>query len=328
MSLKLLRDNMGTKNRYKEKKLSRVKKTKLTLVVLRFLDKGLYAKQIADKLKITKVTVHNHIQKLIKNGYLQEEIRSTITTYIITNKGKKALQENKLSLTSCISTIKLGIHLRLKIPIVKKGRPPEGFWTTINTRFKNSIIKHRDLAGLIEGISIRETSQALEINIKHQKLPTFKEIIPIIIECKDKILGYFMALGYVFDTKNWLINDIHSTIWTKETEQIAEKTGRFTVAFPWDRAKITPRDPSQQAKAWIDSTPEPNLETNDLDYAEAFIKMPVTVSQNAKDIRELIGVMNVYGKHLNAHLPVLKGMDKLIKKLCKKLDQKNIKEFL
>jgi len=311
------------------KKLREVKGAILTLAVLKLLEKGFYAKQIATELKISKVTVHNHIEKLIKNGYAREDVRSSFKAYAVTDRGKKAIEENKLRLTSCISTtIRFGTHLRIKIPIIQRGNLPDGFWTTINTRFRNSLIKHRDLEGVIEGVSVRETSKAIEVNIKHRKLNTLKEIIPIVAESKDKVVGYFLAYGYVLDTQNWLVNDSHNTIWTKETEEVAEEAGRFEVVFPWDRAKFTPRDPSQPAKAWFDKTPTPNLETNDMDYAEAFIRMPIAVLQIVKLMEKQSEQMATYAEHLNAHIPVLKDMHKLYKKLDKALSQKNLKDFI
>ena len=38
--------------------------------------------------------------------------------------------------------------------------------------------------------------------------------------------------------------------------------------------------------------------------------------------------MTVYAKHLNAHIPVLKGMDKLLKNLDSKIGQSDLGNFV
>ena len=299
----------------------------VTLDVLKLINKDYYAKQIADELKKSKTTIHRHIERLKKWGHIHEDVRSSCKVYTITDKGRTAIKENKLPETSCITTrIRLGTHFRIYIPIIKRGRGID--WPTINNKFKNSVVKHKDLSRYIDGVSAMETSRGIILNIKHRKLPTFKQVLPLAIRSVQWALGFFAAHGYDLDIMNFYINDIHSSIWTKETGEVVEKSGRFTVAFPWNRKKITSRDPSQQAKAWFDRTPEPNLETNDQDYAEAFIRMPVTVAQNAHTISELTEQMAVYAKHLNAHIPVLKGMEKLIRKMDRRFSQRKIGEFI
>ena len=300
----------------------------VTLTVLKLISKNYYAKQIADELKKSKTTVHRHIERLKKWGHIHEDVRSTCKIYIITERGKTAIKENKLPETSYISTrMRLGTHLRVYIPVLKEGRVPDGFWTTINTRFKNSVIKHKDISHYIDGTSVKGTSRGIEIAIKHREIPTIKQMLPLVTRSVFWAVGFFSGYGYKLDVMNFYVNDIHNTIWTKETGEVAEKSGKFIVAFPWNRKKITPRDPDQQAKAWFDRTPEPNLETNDIGYEEAFIRMPIVVGQNAETISKLTEQMAIYAKHLNAHIPVLRGMEKLIKKLDRRISQRKLGEF-
>lgn len=299
----------------------------VTLTVLKLLDRGFYAKEIASDIKKSEVTVHRHIQKLRKNGLIEDETHSTIKTYTVTQKGKTAIKANELRLTPYRPTmLKSGTHFRIYIPILKQGRLQK--WDTVNDKFRNSIIKHKDLSAYIDGVSAREIEgKGIELNIKHRTIPTFKVLLPIAVNSINWAMGFFSAHGYDLDIVNWYVNDTHNTVWTKEIQDVAERSGRYTVAFPWNRAKFTPRDPAQTAKTWFDNTPEPNLETNDADYAQAFIQMPVTVTQ----ILNLMEIQNrnmaKYAEHMERHTGALVELKKMAMVLRRSLSQKSLREF-
>ncbi len=144
----------------------------VTLTVLKLLSSGMYAKQIADKLGKSKPTIHRHIQKLIKSGLLNEDVRTFSKIYSVSEKGETAIKDKKLPRNSYISTefMRLGAHMRIYIPVLKRGHIPESFWDTINDKFNNSVIKHKDMKKYIEGVSVRETTKGIELSIKHRRV--------------------------------------------------------------------------------------------------------------------------------------------------------------
>ena len=297
----------------------------VTYNVLLKINDGLYAKQIATDLKRSKTSISRHIKKLIKMRLIEEELRSSCKIYTITQRGKTAIKNRSLHKVSYIPTIKLGTHLSIKIPITKHGRIKS--WNTVNDKFRNSIIRHKDLSSYIDGVSIKEGNKSLTIYIKHRKLNTLKQTIPLVTSSMIWAMGFFMANGYELDYENYCVNDIHSTVWTKEVGQVAEEGGKFTVAFPWDRKKITPRDPGQQARAWTDGTPEWNVESNDIDYMEKFLRMPVKVARIEKDMENLTKDMAMYAEHLASHTEFIISAAKIMKKLDKRVSQTKINEF-
>ena len=272
----------------------------VTYAVLVEINNGLYAKQIAIELKRSKTSISRQIQKLIEKRFIEEELRSSCKIYTITQRGKTAIKNRSLHKVSYIPTIKLGTHLSIKIPITKHGRIKS--WNTVNDKFRNSIIRHKDLSSYIDGVSIKEGNKSLTIYIKHRKLNTLKQTIPLVTSSMIWAMGFFMANGYELDYENYCVNDIHSTVWTKEVGQVAEEGGKFTVAFPWDRKKITPRDPGQQARAWTDGTPEWNVESNDIDYMEKFLMMPVKVARIEQNMDKLGASLDMFAKQIEAHL--------------------------
>jgi len=324
------------------KKSTKVNQSGLTLAVLKMLDKGQYAKQIADDLNVSKQAVHKHVKKLIMRGLIHRETRSAIATYTITDTGRKAIHENKLTGDSCGTTrIKLGTHLRIKVPILRRGRLDS--WDKVNTRFRNNIIRHKDLKRYIDGVSVKENSDSsLELNIKHRKLATLREILPLVTSSLMWAVGFFSAHGYMLDFQNYSVNDIHSTAWTREIEHVAQHGGRHTLWFNWNRKKLTPRDPSQRARAWTDGSPEWNVESNDIGYMDMFLRMPVTVSElmsvqrvQAENVAELARQVNVYAEHINTHLPVLREMAptmvemrKMVRNINRHVFQRKLGEFL
>lgn len=69
--------------------------------------------------------------------------------------------------------------------------------------------------------------------------------------------------------------------------------------------------------------------------ASDYLKMPAKVRSLDEKLDKIADLMikqgeqiEIYGKHLNAHIPVLRGMDKLLRKLTARIDQKNIREFI
>lgn len=293
----------------------------VTYTVLKLLNEGMYANQIARTLGKSKVTIHRHIKKLIKNGLLQEEIRSFSKTYVIPDKGEKAIQEKKLpnelrgNSNTSTRNIELTNYVRIYIPILKRGRVPAKLWDNVNNDFKNSVIKHKDLSKLFTGASVRETSKGVEVSLNHRKIEGTKDVYVMVTNAVFWAMGFFSNYGYILDHKNFYVNDTHTSIWTERYEKEAKEHGRVKVYFDENRAKITPRDPDQQMYAQYDSTPKHNRESNSVTYAEDCLREPVRIRHIDENLELLADRMAVYAEHLNTHIPFMQATTRALERL-------------
>ena len=279
--------------------LTNVNHERLTLSVLKLLARDFYEKQIADGLKVSRPAISKQVKKLMAMGLVTRGVRTSYQELVVTSLGEKAIAENKLPETSYTPTARLGAHLRLYLPIIRRGRIAD--WDRVNRRFRNSMIKHKDLRGAVSGLSVRETSKGIELAVKHRKLDTVREIYPLVMRAQMWAVGYFAAKGYELDMMNARVNDVHISIATRETREAAEAAGRVCVEFQRERRRILPADPLQPARTWFDRTPEPGLETNDMDYAECFLRMPELLAKLASAQARQAEAMAVYAEHLKSH---------------------------
>lgn len=302
-----------------------------TSMVLRLLAKGFYAKQIAVKLRKSQATIHRHIQKLKKLGFLTEKARTSCKIYEVSEHGETAIKTPEVSpflvgYEDPSQSISLGVHYTAYIPIIKAGITPANFWDTVNEKLNNTVQKFKKFR--LAGITVRETSKGIEVHALHRKLRSQKDIYTLINNVVIWVMGNFSQFGYELDIQHFRVTDIHWTLGGKAITPSIEKCERATMSLNRFRAKITPRDQNQPAKAWIDASPEPNFETNDLTYAEMFLRMPMVLGELVKIQKRQAGLMATYATHLNAHIPVLTGMNTMLKKLDRILSQRKIKEFL
>jgi len=299
----------------------------LNLTVLRHLHKGLYPKQIATKLKISSSAVSYYIQRYKKLGFLEEETYTSCKIFKVTELGKTALKRQGVqqTLDRDEDKISLGVHYTAYIPIVRRGKPPNGFWDTVNTKLNNNVQKFKRL-NLI-GVTVRETTKGIELHAFHRKLRGKKDIYPLISNTAHWVMGYLSRFGYELD-HNYKVSDIHWTIGGQVIKPIVKKCERTTITLDKFRAKITPRDPTQQAKVWIDNTPEPNLESNDMSYVESFLMMPVMIRQNTAALNEIFKIETLHAQNVKLHMSWVKKGIKVFERFEKLLAQRRLGEFL
>lgn len=309
-------------------------KLNLTFRVLGLFNRGFYAKQIADKLKISSARVSQVKSWLEKNGYITREVRSSVMILKLTERGENAIKKHKLNLTPYRMHDKSEAHdIFIKIPILK--RPPseiEGFWDSVNDKLPNQIQRFKTIRKP-HRITWRETiskgKNSLCIQASHRPLKSVNEVTNLVNRLTFYTVSYFADLGYVLDWGNTSLENIHITTRDEDSMELSQKGNQFKVFLGRPRSKFYPKDPKQEAYVEIDGTPNPegNWESNDRKHAELRAVMPEMVNKMLMLQERQIEQMSVYAEHLNAHIPVLKGMDKLLKKLDKRISQRSLKEF-
>lgn len=311
----------------KKNKLTKVNPYGLTLSVLKLIDKGLYAKQIADELNRSKVAIRKHLMKLDSWGYITSVTRSNIIIYDITAKGKRALHENKLTpLSYSTTSIEKGMHdVYIKLPIIHAPEYNKTFWDKVNYQFKNSKQYHKHFEAI--QASIRQTTKHICIQLKPRNLENYDQVYGIISGAIGYTLGILTPMGYELDYLNPVVKGIHITYGDEKSQEMMNKKLRIKMELGRDRTKIFPNDPKQTALVWLDKTPSDNWETNDYEHAKLRALEPEMVKSTNEKLDQLIDIMTVYGEHLNAHIPVLNGMDKLLRKLDRHFSKKNQKRI-
>lgn len=313
--------NEGSEVKQKRTKLN------LTSVVLVLYSKGLYAKQIADRLKISKARVSQITKTLEKSGYLHMKLRGSFKYYELTEKGKTAIQKRQVKFFSSGARTKLHA-MQGSLKIIHEDRLPGNFWQAQNRELKNWIPKYKRLPNPI-GLTITKTPSKIIFHVFARELDDPAEANNIAWRSALFLTEYFKKKGILLDIWSARITNQHYSIPDKVAKLMTEKGVYVEVNLGRNCVPILTADKPREARAWIDSSEgRPEIETNDIEFATRYIRMPEMVATMLELQRQQAEQMELYAKHLNAHIPVLKGMEKLLKKLNNRLSQTTIRGFV
>lgn len=301
-------------------------KLNLTSMVLDYYSKGLYAKQIADKLNISKARVSQITKKLEDAGFLHLKLRGSFKYYELTEKGKTAIKKNEVKFSSLGGRTKLHA-LQGKLPIIEdNSHLPEAFWDKANNELNNwtPLYKRFDVP---IGFTVTKTPKAIVFHLYAREIDEPKEAQSMAWKCALYLSQYFKAKGLILDIWNAKISNEHYSVPDEVAKRYTEQ-GHYVEVHLGRKAKpLLPLD-NIDAKAWIDASEgRPEIESNDVEYITRYIKMPDTMNDVQKAIHDMADNQRIYAEHLNAHIPVLKGLSKIIKKMDRRLSQKTLGEF-
>ncbi len=257
-------------------------------MVLNLLAKGCTQKQIAASLKVSKATVSRKVKFLVENGFLAETCRSTINTYAPTASGQTAIKEQQFHNSSYTTSAPAEIHaIQVTVPVaIRKELDIWGQPITLN----NQVQRTATVSKL--GITLREILcndgscsigiQTMEGRPRNADNPEL-EVERLVTDVYD----YLLTMGYLVDRKAYKVGYAH--IWRGDKRSVDQnkRYGHSTFALGRERAKFTPKDPDQEALVWMDQTPSKGKETNDKDYAEKDVKMPLYVHEIHEIVKRL-----------------------------------------
>ena len=271
--------------------------------------------EIRAGLNLSKQLLNYHTKKLLYDGLIKISVRDAQNFYEPTRKGKTFFV--KKPSVGLINPI-LGLHniaFKFKIlggkpPLLKKTTTLKG-WTKHHCFFDGSYVE-------------RTTQNLIICPIRKGERLEGTDPFKLKQEARDRA----MKIAQHFIDRNDLV---------LEKPKICRKP-HFGVRDPVARAltfevstKDAKCDDSEGTGGEIDFMTPQGAKA----YLDTVTTLPGKVDKIEDGLGKILEVMEkqaeqlaVYGKHLNAHIPVLKGMDKLIKKLCKRIDQRNIREFL
>lgn len=157
-------------------------------------------------------------------------------------------------------------------------------------------------------LSIRNNNnRSISIFIKSKKIKKLNEVYDIVAVAK---MFVFNDLSRRFpDLKLDIVNsetqNINLAKHEKQAEERLKKGDVIKQFFDKDRRKILEKDPNQQSYAMVDTSPDPSIETNDLDYIYSLIRMPFNIENTQKNLAELTFWTKELARDMNVHKPVL-----------------------
>ena len=313
----------------KDKKLSNFysKSFILTYRILVRLNSGLYPKQIARQLSISNQLVHYHIKKLEGLNYVKKVIKSSITVYELTDKGKQFLTtlKSKLNQNKKFS-IPMSEDIRthnfiIKYPILKDESKMK-FEKTIE--MNNWSYGTKRLTYPL-GITIKKTTNNVIVYLHQFRANDFSEYLNYLMKSLVFVYTYLKERGILIDVMNGktLGQHLALTLNKQTTESLEKIIGKrlYTEVNLGRTAKsVYPTD--LKAKAWVDrSLGTLELETNDMMYLENFILMPERVTRFEKLGEFIIEQQYQFSKNLEKHMEVLNSIGEAIKELSKTIKE-------
>ena len=88
---------------------------------------------------------------------------------------------------------------------------------------------------------------------------------PLIHSCVNNVFAWFKDKPIELDALHWKVLNTDIAREDDIAKDKLKKGDKILQKFEKSRKKITDRDPIQQSKAWLDTSPVPSIETNDID---------------------------------------------------------------
>jgi hypothetical protein len=207
----------------------------------------------------------------------------------------------------------INVHaLQLSFPIIADNTD-DAFWDKINKGFKNSLVFYKYINKPI-GLTIQKNSKQVTIQIYARNVNTPEDIESLAFRA-----GYF---AYYYLQKNGLDIDLfnvqkkHLDIAIKDTilKTVIPEKNKVEVMLGRDAKPFFPADKGEPAEAHYDSSPIPSIETNDVTYAERYLRTPEMVTQ-------ILEIQNNFALNLKYHLETLNNINKAIEKLTKAVEE-------
>lgn len=295
-------------------------------VLLRVRD-GAYVTEIARQLGITHKRVRRIVQKCVDLGYLELVFYEAFKKYKLTPQGeeflvlckKLAFQAKTAPSSICVSDSPFRTHsLRYKLKILRQN-PTADF----SGEFQFSKKNPRNWTGFCFMLTF-PTAMTIEVNPEfvvvnfHEFQSRPNEFLNTVFNVVWR--GLFCVHAH-FQKKYDILLDVSSPEWinahiANERPDLNDKLPKSSVVSVDLERKaqfIFPGDLG--AKAWFDRSKgggRPELETNDLLYAEKLLLMPETVDRLFRELAPAVDTNSVqvaeFARQLALHLAAIEGI--------------------
>lgn len=141
--------------------------------------------------------------------------------------------------------------------------------------------------------------KSILVRVQSHDLNSLDEIDKEAFKVRIFLHDYFKKQGVILDILNAVVKNMDIATEDKKIEPMRRKSDRFELDLGKKAEKTFEKD-NRDAKAWLDGSPFKNTaETNDKEWARAYLLMPFTVQKNSVDMKE-------YNENLKLHVSVMK----------------------
>lgn len=112
--------------------------------------------------------------------------------------------------------------------------------------------------------------------------------------------------GVSVDIDNVRIGEKHIAIRDDYLKKKVPEGTKVSVYLGRPQEKMFPADEDKPAKAWTDESPFRGVETNDVKYAENYLRTP-------ERVEEILEIQLKHAKNIELHMKVLEEMSKTLK---------------
>jgi len=297
--------------------------------ILFFISQGFSQKQIQEKLNLKKSTLHYRIKILEKEGYVTRIPRTKPAFFDLTTEGKTAiyrLQVQKLS--DGLMESKVKVH-NFKIYLPLRKDVSQGFWEKGKSWNVNNWIKsHRKIQHL--GMTVEKTPKAIIVCLKPLSIRV-EDIAGMVHNAVFSIAGYLQKNGIEVDTWGMRVSQQEYSVAQPIVKSLTDQGVTVHLDLGHPVQKIFEADPEKPAQAWIDASQgRPEIDTNDLRYAEDLVKMPRRIVEIVEMTRGSMSTLHSIANtqtYMAATVKILAGETAIIRKKVRTLDQRSVADF-
>jgi len=309
------------KKRSKKTSKKEVKKLNFYLMIYDRIKKNIPLKDICFELEFSKQKLHYYTNKLKDEGFIKNVGYSV---WEVTSKNPKEVKT--FSLGSRVDKPLTNLHaLQINIPIIK-GKIYDKDWQ-VNEKLKNWIPKYKKF-NILGGLTIKNNNnKSITIFAKSRNIKDLDEIYQLTFKITAFVNDYFKKEGVFLDVFNAKVKNLNIATEDKKAESMIRKGEKFELNLNKKSEKILPKD-DINAKAWIDGSPfKFSAETNDLEWKREYLSMPFRIKDTMTVLDSMAQNLAYVAENYKSHVKMVEEGSKIFKKLNRRLDQKNLKDY-
>jgi len=249
---------------------------------------------ICSRLRMSIQALNRYLKNLKKLGIIEKKGYATwqITHKFQKQTNKKILnfidekKRTKHNFSVGMKKTRTNLHaLTIQIPIIsgKINLKKDGGY---ETKLKNWNRQFKRMQNL--GVTLaNNNNKSLSIYVWSRDIFDPVVIPKICFVAVQSVYQMCKEEGIILDAFGWEVKALHINIRQKDMDDILNKKLKVEVVLSRNAKKITERDMTRKAKAWVDNSPFSGLETDDLGYYENYILMPERVAKLEKMIHTI-----------------------------------------
>jgi len=280
--------------------------------ILKLLDAGNYPAKIGRMLGLSRQHIYYHIKKLVKQGYVQKEVRDKATFYSLTERGKNFLVE-----------MEKGFVLRRTVRLH-------------NVVFKFPILVQARLSIDWRRVELQNWSQLVgrELGLTVRKNPDSVEVFCDVVEGTDS----YELLLRAFDEANRLAQHLEEKFQMKlgrpalsrkphfhVSDPVAEHVGKF-MEFSDDIGRVDESETYGELDLY-----DPKFVKN---YLITFTSMPGLMRRQERELTEIKDAMKLFADGMQQHMALIgelrettKGINAVVTRLERLVSKEKPKPF-